>query len=956
MNELRASASSAVDGLLGEILDEFLQRQGRGETPDTEEYAQRYPEIASVLRQMLPTFQGIGGPGGTASTPAEALAPPGYVPGYLGDYRILREVGRGGMGVVYEAEQVSLGRKVALKVLPFAAAMDAKQLQRFKNEAQAAAQLHHQHIVPVYGVGCERGTHYYAMQYIEGPTVAALIHELVQRREPGPSRSSPAASFPAPAEGPGRVVPDTGPIAALPTEHSAGSPAFFRTVAQLGVQAAEALEHAHDLGVVHRDIKPANLLVDVRGHLWITDFGLARLQNDMGLTLTGDLLGTLRYMSPEQALARHGLVDHRTDIYSLGATLYEMLTLQPACPGKDRQEVLRQIEKEEPPPPGRLCPAVPADLETIVLKALAKDLDSRYATAQELANDLRRFLEDKPIQARRPSAWQRARKWVRRHQGMVTTAAVAAAISLLTVMAALAVGIIRVTEEQQRAQTSYRLAREALDECVRKVTEHPGVTTGELEDLKRVVRQVEVLFLQKFVQLRGEEATFQVERGKAYLQLGECTQYLGTRAEAIGPYEQALEIFTALVRDHPEVPEYKALQARSHRELGLMYRGTGQRDEAEQAYHRALALQKALVADGHSSSEYRYDLARTYGYLAVLYQETRLSEKISEAEKAYQDAVALGQGLIHDHPLDPRYQQILANSYTNLGLIYLDTKRSEEAEQLLQEALSLRQKLVEAEPQRPEHRRYLAITYQNLAELYQETARPRKAEQALKEGLECLEVLVRKHPLVKDYATDLGEYQGEMGNLVRDLGEPTSSLDWYAKAIETLEAVLEREKEHARANRFLRSVYQRQIEVLAQLNRYNEALHAFDRLLDLFPQDGFRSHWRLERARTLARLKRHAEATGEAKELLKLPGIKAGIRVQFAGLYSLAYAAARDDDPRQAEPYAAQSVALLRRAIAQGYKDAATLKTDSDFDAVRERPDFQKVMEELEGSQESNRP
>ncbi len=968
MNALPTSTENSVDSLLGEILDDFLERQGRGERPDAEEYAQRYPQLAPVLRQMLPALQWLPGPAGVPAASAETAAPPAYAPGYLGDYRIVREVGRGGMGVVYEAEQVSLNRKVALKVLPFAAAMDPKYLQRFKNEAQAAAQLHHQHIVPVYGIGCERGMHYYAMQYIEGPTVATLVHELTQRRQPQPSGSGPASATAAPAESPGRVVLDTGPIAALPTEHSAGSPAFFRTVAQLGVQAAEALEHAHGLGVVHRDIKPANLLVDAHGHLWITDFGLARLQNDMGLTLTGDLLGTLRYMSPEQALAKHGLVDHRTDIYSLGATLYELLTLQPACSGKDRQEVLRQIETEEPPPPRSLHPAVPPDLETIVLKALAKELDSRYATAQELADDLRRFLDDKPIQAKRPTPWQRARKWVRRHQGFVVTSGVAAALILLTVMAALIVGIVRVKAEQQRteqehqaalaaqgrAETSYRLAREALEECVRKVIDDPRLNNGELEDLQRVVRQVEVLFLQKFVQLHGEEAPFQVERGKAYLQLGEYTQRFGTREDAIGPYQQALAIFAALARDHPEVAEYRALLARSHLKLGFMDRGTGKRARAEEAYRQALALQKALVAADPLSAEYRYDLAVTYGYLAVLYQETRLSEKATEAEKAYQKAVVLGQSLIHDYPLDPKYQQILASSYTNLGLIYLDTKRLRKAEQVLREALALRRELVKADPQRPDHQRYLAITCQNLAELYQKTGRSREAEQAYQEGLECLEVLVREHPLVLDYATDLGEFQGFLGDIVPNLDK---RLEWYGKSVQTLEAVLQREANHARARQFLCHTYGRQVAVLKKLNRQDEALHALNRLLQLFPQNKKRDHWRLERAKTLAKLKRHTDAVAEAQQLLsELPGIDAGGLVGCAGVYALAYAAAGADEPGQAEQYAAQSLEMLRRAGARGFQDTAVLKTDGDFAAMRQRSDFQKLLVEIEHGRESYQP
>ncbi|HKB35005.1 MAG TPA: serine/threonine-protein kinase, partial [Gemmataceae bacterium] len=198
------------------------------------------------------------------------------------------------------------------------------------------------------------------------------------------------------------------------------SAAYFRAVARLGVQAAEALDYAHQLGVVHRDIKPGNLMLDGRGDVWVTDFGLAQLQQgEASLTLTGDLVGTPRYMSPEQALAKRVVIDHRTDVYSLGVTLYELLTLQPAFPGNDRQELLRQVAFEEPPLPRKASRAIPQELETIVLKAMEKNPAERYATAQELADDLRRFLEDQPVRARRPTPLQRAVKWGRRHPSLV---------------------------------------------------------------------------------------------------------------------------------------------------------------------------------------------------------------------------------------------------------------------------------------------------------------------------------------------------------------------------------------------------------------------------------------------------------------------------------------------------------------------------------------------------------
>jgi serine/threonine protein kinase/Flp pilus assembly protein TadD len=437
---MSALPDTSAETLLGEIVDDFLERLGRGERPDVEEYARRHPPLADVLRQMLPALRAVHLP--DADPPATTIVPEGP----LGDFRIVREVGRGGMGVVYEAVQISLGRRVALKVLPFAAALEARHLQRFKNEAQAAAQLHHQHIVPVYAVGCERGLHFFAMQFIEGRTLAAVIAGLHSEPPAAPAR------------------PDTLPVAGLLTERAPRPQELFRSMARLGLQAAEALEHAHQEGIVHRDVKPANLLVDAKGNLWVTDFGLARLHNETGLTGSGDLLGTLRYMSPEQALGYPAVVDPRTDVYALGATLYELLTLRPVFDGRDRQELLRRIAAEEPCPPRRLNPAVPAELEIIVGKALEKEPAARYATAQDLADDLRRFLEDKPIRARRPSWPEQARKWARRHRPVVWSAA-AALLATLAVLAGCVGWVVRDQAARQARTDADLLA--ALDEAQR---------------------------------------------------------------------------------------------------------------------------------------------------------------------------------------------------------------------------------------------------------------------------------------------------------------------------------------------------------------------------------------------------------------------------------------------------------------------------------------------------------
>jgi WD40 repeat protein len=437
-------------------LEEYAAEVDAGRAPGRNDFLARDPEVAGEVAACLDALDllraAVTTPETAAPLPQAELAAP------LGDFRLVREVGRGGMGVVYEARQLSLGRRVALKVLPFAGALDERQLRRFRNEAQAAAQLHHPHIVPVYAVGCERGVHFYAMQFIEGRSLAAALAELRRRADPPPGailRGGPA---------------ETHPAAGLPTEGGPQGPGYFAAVARLGIQAAEALEYAHQMGVVHRDVKPANLLLDAAGHLWVTDFGLARVAGEAGLTLTGDVMGTLRYASPEQALGRPARLDHRADVYALGATLYELLTLEPAFPGSDQAALLRQIAHEEPRPPRRLNRAVPAELETVVLKALEKDPADRYATAQELADDLRRFLEDRPVRARRPTLRQRAAKWARRHRAGVATAA-----GVLLLLAAVAAGAGWLLHEERvrgaRTEAKSAALRAELEERARAQAE-----------------------------------------------------------------------------------------------------------------------------------------------------------------------------------------------------------------------------------------------------------------------------------------------------------------------------------------------------------------------------------------------------------------------------------------------------------------------------------------------------
>jgi serine/threonine protein kinase len=597
-------------------LEEYAAALNAGRAPDRETFQMRHPDIAATLADCLDGLEWMRGAPQGGLTPHGGLtprrSPESPAPGAgtaLGDFRILREIGRGGMGLVYEAEQVSLGRKVALKVLPFAAALDVRQLQRFKNEAQAAAGLHHPNIVPVHGVGCERGVHFYAMQYIDGQSLAALIGELRRPAErdtadptqapraraladdltsgrwvpPGrPAGDEPTGPY-TPSSLPQSTPPDAGAqTVALSAECTARSTAYFRTVAGLGVQAALALEHAHGLGVIHRDIKPGNLLLDGHGRLWVTDFGLAHCRSQPGLTATGDLVGTLRYMSPEQALAQRAAVDQRTDIYSLGATLYELLTLESAFNGRDREELLRQIAFEEPRPPRRLNKAVPPELETIVLKAMEKNPPDRYGTAQDLADDLRRFLDDEPIRARRPTPVQRVRKWVRRHEGVAATLTVALFVAALI----LAVSTWLITKNLKRAEQ----ARED-EHAQRERADRARVQAQEAEaQARRAEAKAEALnqFLVRNMLTFSPPGRFGYRAGDA------------TVAQVLE--EASRSVDTAF----PGQPE---LEASVRLTIGNTYFRLGMFREAEPQLRRGLHLRGNLLAD--SADPWGRDYAET---------------------------------------------------------------------------------------------------------------------------------------------------------------------------------------------------------------------------------------------------------------------------------------------------------------------------------------------------------
>jgi WD40 repeat protein/serine/threonine protein kinase/tetratricopeptide (TPR) repeat protein len=489
------SASESKSGLVLELAEEFLQRYRDGQRPSLQEYIDRHPELAAEIREVFPAMammenialadESLARP---LSSPEPVLAP---VPlEQLGDFRIIRKVGQGGMGIVYEAEQISLGRHVALKVLPGHNLLDKRLLGRFQREARAAARLHHTNIVPVYSVGEQDGLHYLVMQFIAGLGLDDVLTELgrfhrsrtvphgtTDRRENGPEGVSAVLLAKALRTGTclqesePRPEPEKSDVAGespselsssvhLPGQSSGSSlaesgRAYWQSVARIGLQVADALAYAHGQGVLHRDIKPSNLLLDTAATVWITDFGLAKALDDQDdLTQTGDIVGTLRYMAPERF---EGYGDARSDVYSLGLTLYELATLRPAFDETQKKKLIHQILHDEPPRPRKINPAIPRDLETIVLKASARHPTHRYQTASEVAEDLTRFVEDRPIRARRISEMERLWRWCRRNP--VVAGLVAA--FLWALISGIAGTTLKWREAENQRQVAEREKREA---------------------------------------------------------------------------------------------------------------------------------------------------------------------------------------------------------------------------------------------------------------------------------------------------------------------------------------------------------------------------------------------------------------------------------------------------------------------------------------------------------------
>jgi eukaryotic-like serine/threonine-protein kinase len=636
------------------LADDFLRRQRGGERPTLEEYCRRHPELADEIREVFPVLirmEDMRSDGPDESTGGMAVHTATRLE-RLGDYRILREIGRGGMGVVYEAEQESLGRRVALKILPDAALADAKQVLRFEREARAAARLHHTNIVPVFGVGQDDGHHYYVMQFIPGMGLDAVLEELrrLRRGRPpsgrAPSRGPVSAIAVAEAIVSGRFSPtdpditdpvpngvavtaavpiDYPPDTAPPTVSLPGASAdslarsdpdrtFFRSVARIGLQVAEALEYANRQGILHRDVKPSNLLLDPKGNVWVADFGLAKAADTEDITHSGDIIGTVRYMAPERFA---GKCDARSDVYALGLTLYELLALRPAFEASDRHELMRRVMSEQPERLRGLVPNIPRDLETIIQKAIDRDPAQRYVTAAALAEDLQRFLDDKPIKARRVNAAEQAWRWARRNPA-VASLAVGLMLALVAGLAGVtwqwhkAVANLSVAETANRkAQARFDLAMEAVRAFTNGASEDVLLREKQLAGLRTKLLQGSLFFYDRLAaSMEGEtDRASRRALARAVYDAGELNGRIGRRGQALEAHRKALALREVLAKQAPGDFESRREVGQSELAVGETLAAMGRHAEARQALARSRSVAEELARERPDDSAARVLLA-----------------------------------------------------------------------------------------------------------------------------------------------------------------------------------------------------------------------------------------------------------------------------------------------------------------------------------------------------------
>lgn len=887
------------------LADDFAERIRAGETPAIEDYVRQHPELESEIRAVFPTIARIekasrvqlSNAGSQNALSSNSQAAVELNLDKLGDFKIIRQIGQGGMGIVYEALQVSLQRHVALKVISPAISNSPKQLARFKREAATAARLHHTNIVPVFGSGEEDGIHYFAMQLIDGIPLHEAVRSLRnsgtfdfastastffpitpdhsrprgQRSKPETSRALTHAGVAEPtfadpaglnaAESPLPAFDDTSGDAAHGSHTVERQKVLYRRkVCELVADIADALQYAHEHGVLHRDIKPSNLLMDKQGTVWITDFGLAKFDDHDGITRTGDMVGTLRYMSPEQF---SGDGDARSDVCSLGLTLFELLTLRPAY-SETRSAPLMKLKTEQPPPsPRKVDSTIPRDLDTIVLKACAVDAKHRYQTAGDFREDLIRFVDGRPINARRASLLEQTWRWSKRNPLIASLASLS--IALLICVAVVSVIANQMTrtalnqkqQEFKRAEESKITAQRALEtaktqkeladanfsvairafEEIMENISRRGIPHGiAVEVEKEEIRSfetsltssdVEVLetllsFFAQFAEQNKADLTYQ--SAMAYKRVAEIQQSLGRLVEAEQTFEQAIESFRNLDLSKLSRIENDLIQMRILNELAYCANRRGDFAAAESALSRGKTI---YLACKNTTPSIKLEYARSCNILTSMY--TRVGYVVNQRAITNPPPKNPKATVNRSKTKKPTWRRNKA--WITINNLYAEKKKDiREANRL---AIDILLKLIKDDPDNSKFQLELSRAYQDRVRISRQAKDQTIASQAFVSAQEILEQLVEKHPNNPAYRFELADLLCNLEKTGNGYSNPYAAARVAKELVDKWPSISEYQALYANAQ--ARAVIQRLDSRPASRKRLEDSVGIYRELVAKYP-------------------------------------------------------------------------------------------------------------------------
>jgi serine/threonine protein kinase/tetratricopeptide (TPR) repeat protein len=721
------------------------------------------------------------------------LATTDHVPQSYDRYTLSRLHATGGIGRVWLARDSSLGRDVALKELHPERAGNPAMAARFLREARITGQLEHPGVVPIYEVGRrpEGQQPFYTMRFVRGRTLADAVANYQHRREEGKA-----------------------------------GPLELRELLTAVVAVCNAVAFAHSRGVLHRDLKPQNVVLGDYGEAIVLDWGLARLtgQAEDGAalseasstaetdgTLQGQVLGTPSYMAPEQAEGRLDLLGPATDVYGLGAILYEVLTGQAPFRGNDTSSVLRQVIHEPPPAPRSLVPDTPRALAAVCLKALAKNPAERYARATDLAGEIQHWLAGEPVSAYREPWAERSRRWLRRHRtlavsGVATLVVAAVALTASTVLLGAKNDQLarandrertaneQLTEANQRertareqAQANFALAKDAVEKYLGAVTADPDLKKADFNKLRKKLMQTAVPFYEEFVRQHAADPALEAERGSAYGRLAVLHEDLGELPAAQAAAEQARSVFARLADRFPDKADYRSDLGESLNTLAMIHNATGQSAAAADALGSAADAWRKLVAEHPGEPKYRSQMANCLNNQGVLLHNLG---RLDRAEAAYRQALTLREKLADEFPKKAAYRLGLSRTLNSLGTLAADEGKLRESEGYHRRALELREKLAAEEPDNAAYAMDLGISYNNLGSALLDQENYREAVRALRHAVRVREKLIARFPSVVFYRYGQATTLYNLGGGLGQLGEAAEAEAAYRQAIALQEKLL----------------------------------------------------------------------------------------------------------------------------------------------------------------------